>query len=246
MSFTKTKFSTLSKDNRIKKVIFAIKDFLESKKEAEYVNSLLSWLNEFDNLNLSFPSDYYSQGILLNALQNLIKTENSFIEEKCYDDVGRERKIFPIKLILNDIRSPFNVGSIFRTSEAFGVEEIVISGITPIPGKNPKIDKTIKNSYVKHFYTEDIVKTIKSYKSQGYSIISLEKTSNSTDISETNINFPIVLILGNEEFGVMKELLELSDKIVHIKMFGMKNSINVGIATGIALNTIIRASSFLE
>ena len=242
MSFTKQKFLKLSRENKIKKVIFAIKDLLESKKELEYTKSLLVWLNEFEDFSYDLPKDHYEWGILLNTLQNQIKTENQFIEDKCYDDTNIERITFPIKLILHDIRSPFNVGAIFRTSEALGVEEIILSGITPTPENNNKINKTIKNSQVSYIYSENIIETINQLKLTGYKVISLEKTANSIDINIMKIELPLVLIVGNEEFGVKKELLELSDNITHIKMFGQKNSINVGIATGIALNRIVNSN----
>lgn len=239
MGFTREKFLKLSKDNKIKKVIFAVKDLIENKKESTYTETLIKWLNESEETKFYLPHTLYERGILLETLMQLIKEENSFIEEICYDDTNKEKKIFQIKLILNDIRSPFNVGSIIRTSEAFGVEEIIMSGITPTPENNSKVLKTSKSSNVPYTYSEDIIETILKIKEKKYSVISLEKTSNSIDINTTKIDFPMVLILGNEEFGVKKEILDLSDKIVHINMFGYKNSINVSVATGIALNKIV-------
>jgi len=238
MSFTKNKFLSLSKSNKIKKTIFAIKDLIEQRKDEDYPKTLLEWLKESENLDNDLPKNYYEWGILLNRLQSLIKLENEFIEDICYDDPKKERILFPIKLILNDIRSPFNVGAIFRTSEAFGVSEIILSGITPTPENNSKVLKTSKNSEIFYSFSDNIIDKIKNLKSQDFNIVSLEKTANSLPINETDLRYPLCLIVGNEEFGVQKELLELSDYIVHIKLFGKKNSINVGIATGIALNLI--------
>lgn len=239
MSFTKSKFAKLSKDNRIKKAIFAINDYILNKKEVEYPKTLLLWLEEFDNLKFEMPNNTYSWGILLARLQSLVKIENSFLEEVFFDEPQKERTIFPITVILNDIRSPFNVGAIFRTAESFGVSEIILSGITPTPETNTKVFKTSKSAEVCYSYTDDIIAKIKELKQKGVTIFSLEKSSNSKSIKDVKISKPICLVVGNEEFGVQKEILELSNEIVHITLFGKKNSINVAVATGIALNILV-------
>ena len=239
MSFTKEKFLKLSKDNKIKKIIFAIREYLQDFKVEFYPIELLNWLNEVESFNFLIPSSNYDWGILLSKLLQILHEENQFTEEIPFDNPQKERIILPIKVILSDIRSPFNVGSIIRTAEAFCVEELISCGITP-NFDNPKVSKTSKNSNLPFRYFKNTLEAIKILKEECYSIVSLEKTSNSISLNDININQKMAIIVGNEEFGISKEILTLSDYIVHIPMFGTKNSINVSVATGIMLYQMSR------
>jgi len=96
----------------------------------------------------------------------------------------------------------------------------------------------MKESPIRYSYNIDTLETLKKIKEQNYQIICLEKCLNSIPISKVDFYFPLCLIVGNEEFGLSKEILELADKIVHINIFGYKNSLNVSVATGIALHYI--------
>jgi tRNA G18 (ribose-2'-O)-methylase SpoU len=238
MSFTEDKFIILDRSNRIKKVIYAIMEYLEGKKKLGYLKELFVWLNKYEKYNLNFPVNKNQWEEILNVLKDLLYKENPYTERIPYDDKTRTRKILPIIVLLNDIRSPFNVGSILRNSEAFGVEKVILCGITPDPVKNKKVFKTFKNVNINYEYYENSKEVITSLKSNNYKIYVLDKTSNSNDINITKIEAPLVLILGNEEFGVSKDLLEISDEIFHINMLGIKKSLNVSVACGIALYKI--------
>lgn len=136
-----------------------------------------------------------------------------------------------------------NVGSLFRIADAFGLERIYLSGSSPVP-PNSKIKKTSRSTekYVPFSYEEDPVGLVKKLKSVGYTVISLEITSTSIDIRQLSISpdEKICLILGSENAGVNSELLNVSDKTVHIPMLGRNSSMNVAAACSIATFEIIR------
>ena len=235
MSFTEDKFIILDKSKRLKKVIYAILEYLEGKKKVSYLRELFDWLNKYENYNFNLPKNKKEWQEILNILKDLLYKENPYSEKTPYDDKNKTRKIIPITVLLDDIRSPFNVGSILRNSEAFGVEKVILCGITPDPNKNRKVLKTSKYANINFEYFQNSKKALLLFKSKDYKIYALDKTSNSRDINNVKMKVPLVLILGNEEFGVSKDLLELSDDIIHINMMGIKNSINVSVACGIAL-----------
>ncbi|NOQ94280.1 MAG: TrmH family RNA methyltransferase [Methylophaga sp.] len=148
----------------------------------------------------------------------------------------------PVCLLLNDFESPANVGSIFRIADAFGIEKIYLTGITPVP-PNRKMMRTSRatEKFVSYQYSERAVETINDLKSQDYKIISLEITSSSRDIRTLSLSSEdkVCLILGAENEGVNSQLLALSDETIHIPMLGENSSINVAVAGAIAVFEII-------
>jgi 23S rRNA (guanosine2251-2'-O)-methyltransferase len=150
----------------------------------------------------------------------------------------------PLKaLLLHDIRSVHNVGSIFRTADGFGVDVIYISGHTPTPidrfGRaRPDLAKVALGAEISVTWksVEDPVDFLRKMKKNGAQVIALEQDAKSIDIwdiqkSET----PAILVLGNEVDGVSPQLLKLADMIVEIPMVGEKESFNVSVAAGIAM-----------
>lgn len=235
MAFTEKKFAGLSKDNKIKKVVFSIREYLVDVESEIYVARLLDWLNKFENMQLPKPRNRQEWGILSNHLLQFLHEENPFLEKVPFDNPGNERNVIPLKLLLDNFRSPFNVGSLMRTAEALGVEELILTGITPTPEHNSKVAKTSKEAEIPHIHIEDAQNYLKDIKSKGYKVYAIEKTSNSKPVKKFNFEFPLLFIVGNEEFGISKELLALSDEIIHIPMLGKKNSLNVSVAAGIVL-----------
>lgn len=142
-------------------------------------------------------------------------------------------------LILPNIRSCHNVGAMFRTADACGVDQIFLVGYTPVPPR-PEIDKVAlgAETWMKWKQYKNLKVLIKNLKKRGVSIVALEKTAQSTDIGKTDFSFPLALIVGNEVDGVSSDILELCDSVVHIPMLGKKESLNVSIAAGIAMYTI--------
>jgi 23S rRNA (guanosine2251-2'-O)-methyltransferase len=148
-------------------------------------------------------------------------------------------------LILNDIRSVLNVGAIFRTADAIGINKIYLTGYTPVPvdrfGRDRKdlaksalgAEKTVDWESV-----DDIFDLIKNLKEKDFEILSLEQSNDSIDYKKAGDkieNKNTAIILGNEVGGVDEKLLEQSDYIVEIPMKGEKESLNVSVATGILL-----------
>ena len=141
-----------------------------------------------------------------------------------------------IIIILDNIRSLNNIGSIFRTCDAFKIEKIILCGICGRP-PHREINKTALGStdFVKWEYYEQIQKPITKLINAGYEIISIEQTKKSIFLNEYKPKNKVVFILGNEVKGVSKESLNLSNYHVEIPQYGKKKSMNVTICTGIVL-----------
>lgn len=139
-------------------------------------------------------------------------------------------------VICDNIRSLYNVGSIFRTSDALGVKKIYLCGITgtPLQSGLTKVSLGAENS-VEWEHREKTSQIITSLKKKGVKIVALELVKNkSVDIKKFKPKFPLALIVGNEVEGVSSHLLKKADDIIHIPMRGKKESLNVSVAYGIA------------
>lgn len=149
----------------------------------------------------------------------------------------------PIVLVLDNIRSMHNVGSAFRTCDAFNVERLYLCGITATPPQK-EIAKTALGATesVDWEYKESVSELAKELKSEGYALILVEQTDNSVMLQDFNFAQyeKVALFVGNEVFGVSEELLPLCDAAVEIPQFGTKHSLNVAVATGITLWEAIR------
>jgi len=141
-----------------------------------------------------------------------------------------------IYLILDNIRSAQNVGTMIRTAESAGVEKIFLCGITPSL-TNPKVLKTSLGAEKSIDITSanNTFELLKKLKNEEFDIVSLELSEKAEDYTETKYKYPLALIVGNEVSGISEEILLLSDKIIKIPMRGKKNSLNVAVATGIAI-----------
>lgn len=141
-----------------------------------------------------------------------------------------------VTVILNNIRSLHNVGSIFRTSDGAGVEKIWLCGITGYP-PNPQIAKTALDAqeHVPWEYAEDPAVIIDRLKSQGYQIVLLEQTQESIPYDEFIPQGPVCLILGNEIEGISEGILSKCDTAIEINMAGIKHSLNVSVAFGVVI-----------
>ena len=142
-------------------------------------------------------------------------------------------------LILPNIRSCHNVGAMFRTGDACGVDQIFLVGYTPVPPR-PEIDKVAlgAETWMKWEQKKNLKIFVKNLKKKGVQIVALEKTEVSEDIGAVDFTFPLALIVGNEVDGVEPDILELCDRVVHIPMLGRKQSLNVSIAAGIGMYVI--------
>lgn len=148
-----------------------------------------------------------------------------------------EVKKLPVYIILDSIRSSYNVGSIFRTSDGVMVEKIFLCGYTPTP-ENKEVFKTALGSQesVEWEYVKDPKEVVTRLKAEGVKISALELTEKSTTYSEVNpANFPMCLIVGNEVAGVSQDLLDMCDFTIEIPQYGIKQSLNVGVAYGVSI-----------
>jgi len=147
----------------------------------------------------------------------------------------------PIVLVLDSIRSAFNVGSLFRTSDTAGVAEVITTGITCKP-PHPKLLKTAMQSidHVRHRHFEDIVSCVKALKGEGYQIVVMETTAKSQHYMQVEYPAKTALICGNEITGVDVRAIELADLMVEIPTYGVKNSLNVAAAVPVVLFAIVQ------
>lgn len=144
----------------------------------------------------------------------------------------------PLIIIADNVRSMHNVGSIFRTSDAFLVEKIYLCGITPTP-PHREIQKTALGATesVDWQYAENTLEVINQLKKEGWTILALEQTTNSVMLDELKVEKgeKIAIVLGNEVEGVNQEVINLCHKAVEIPQFGTKHSFNVSVSCGIML-----------
>lgn len=171
--------------------------------------------------------------IKLNAKQ--LRTSRKNPEE------FRKLKENPIYLILDDVLDTYNIGSIFRLADAVAVKKIILCGETQIP-PNSRIKKASINTteWVEWEYAPTAVEAIAKLKakSKKLKIIAVEQSKKSIPYTKMKVEFPVVLVVGNETRGVSKEVLRLADEIVELPMFGVNKSLNVMISLGIILYKI--------
>lgn len=141
-----------------------------------------------------------------------------------------------IHLVLDNIRSAYNVGSIFRTADAAGITKIHICGITPDPN-NPKVLKTALDSEraVDWEKSNDTISIVTQLKKEGFTIYSAEITDRSVDFHKVEYPDNTAIVLGNEIEGVDLRVLRESDKHIVIPMRGIKESLNVSVSAGIIM-----------
>lgn len=141
-----------------------------------------------------------------------------------------------IILIAHNVRSLWNVGSLFRSGDAFNISHIHLTGYTPAPPRK-EITKTAigADEWIPWSKDEDVLAVIAQRKADGYSVIALELAEGSQPIVESRPKGPVCIVVGHEILGVPEEVQRACDAIVHIPMLGRKKSLNVSVAAGIAL-----------
>lgn len=159
-----------------------------------------------------------------------------------HKDTNNSAKIFPIKLLCDGVKSPSNIGALFRICDALGVSEIVFCNLD-LNIKSSRLQKTARSTQkkVSHRITTDIISEINQFKKDGFQILALEITDKSISLENISISRDkkTILIIGNEQNGISDAVLNLADKVISIPMFGENSSMNVVQATSIALYTII-------
>jgi tRNA G18 (ribose-2'-O)-methylase SpoU len=153
----------------------------------------------------------------------------------------RESEKIPVTVVLDNVRSMHNVGSIFRTADAFLIEKIILCGYTPQP-PHRDINKTALGATetVAWEYASDIISLLQLLSEKGHFIAAVEQAEGSTMLPEfiKPDNQTLVVVFGNEVEGVQDGVLELCDAAIEIPQMGMKHSLNVSVAAGIVLYSL--------
>jgi tRNA G18 (ribose-2'-O)-methylase SpoU len=147
----------------------------------------------------------------------------------------------PVSLVLDNIRSIYNVGSFFRTADASGVEKLYLSGITGAP-PHKGLAKTAlgAEATVPWEYVSSVPQLLDDLSARQYEIVALETTVQAVDLFDWQPNFPVCILFGNEVDGLPQELAARADRHVRIPMLGMKHSLNVATAGGIVMYELLR------
>lgn len=138
---------------------------------------------------------------------------------------------FPLAFVLENIRSGFNVGSLFRLADSVGAERVVRVGYTPEPDEKTSLGT---NALTTDEHFPDLETAVAKLKFQGYQIVALETAQNSLSLFDWQPQGPTALLVGNERFGLEASALQLCDQVVSIPMSGQKNSLNVSQALSVA------------
>lgn len=159
------------------------------------------------------------------------------------ENADQTHPVSGIEVLLDNLRSTLNVGSIFRTADGGGVAYIYCCGTTPTP-QHPKIEKTSLGAegFLPWTYRTNALDLVVEQKAAGLQIVSLEASPNATSIFSgpaVKNDKPILLVVGNEVSGIDPAIIEASDRVLYIPMVGKKSSLNVAVAFGIAVYTLI-------
>ncbi|MAB95387.1 MAG: RNA methyltransferase [Flavobacteriales bacterium] len=164
------------------------------------------------------------------------KLKNKDLERISIEEFKKSRKT-PITIVLDNVRSSLNVGSVFRTSDAFLIEKIILCGITPTP-PNKDIRKSALGSTnsVDWDYENNTIDAVLKLKKNNYQIIGVEQVKESIMLNNFNISKdPIAIIFGNEVDGVNNDVINLCNEIIEIPQFGTKHSLNISVSSGIVI-----------
>ena len=165
------------------------------------------------------------------------KLENSELNRMSVDDFKEASKT-PLIIVLDDIRSLNNIGSVFRTSDAFLVEKIFLCGITATP-PNKEIHKTALGATetVTWEHSENVLEVIEKLKSDGVKVFAIEQVERSIFLNDFEIekNQKYALVFGNEVFGVSQKAVEMCDGTIEIPQLGTKHSLNIAVSAGIVI-----------
>ncbi len=165
------------------------------------------------------------------------KLENKELERKSIEDFKTATKT-PIIIILDDIRSLHNIGSVFRTADSFLIEKIYLCGITAIP-PNKEIHKTALGATetVTWEYAENVLEVIENLKKENVQVFAIEQVENAIYLNDFEVkkNQKYALIFGNEVFGVSQNAIEICNGTIEIPQLGTKHSLNIAVSAGIVV-----------
>jgi 23S rRNA (guanosine2251-2'-O)-methyltransferase len=155
--------------------------------------------------------------------------------------VYEEVRELPVALLLDNVRSLYNVGAFFRTADAAGLSRLYLCGITGCP-PHRGISKTALGAEknVTWEYAADSLQVLRTLRSAGYEIAAIETSNTSIDLFDWQPAFPVCVIFGNEIEGIRREVAKCADTHVRIPMLGVKHSLNVATAGGVVIYELLR------
>ncbi len=147
----------------------------------------------------------------------------------------------PVVVVLDRVRSAYNVGAFFRSADGARIAKLVLTGYTGCP-PHPGISKTALGAerQVPWEHNNDPLAAVRSLKARGHQLAAVETSAHAQDLFEWNPSFPLTVIFGNEVEGTKPELAAECDALVRIPMLGMKQSLNVAVAGGIIMYELLR------
>ncbi|MBX3023081.1 MAG: TrmH family RNA methyltransferase [Bdellovibrionales bacterium] len=162
-----------------------------------------------------------------------LRDDEFLVEEGDGGDKVADR--VPLKLIVENLRSAFNVGALFRTSECLGISEILLCGYTPGPDDDKTMRTAMGTAAMVPWRRVDRTRTAcEELRKEGYKIVALETAANAVSLHDFKFTAaPLAFVLGNERFGLEGDTLQAVDAVCRIPVRGIKNSMNVGVAFGI-------------
>ena len=176
------------------------------------------------------------------------KLENSELERKSIEDFKQSEKT-PLILVLDDIRSLHNIGSVFRTADAFLIEKIYLCGITATP-PNKEIHKTALGATetVAWEHAESVLDVIQKLKAENIQTFAIEQVESAIFLQnfEVENNQKYALVFGNEVFGVAQEAVAVCDGAIEIPQLGTKHSLNISVSAGIVVWDLFKKMHFTK
>jgi len=147
----------------------------------------------------------------------------------------------PVVVVLDRVRSAYNVGAFFRNADGAGVAKLVLTGYTGYP-PHPGISKTALGAedQIEWEHSSDPLVSVRALRAAGYQLAAIETSAHAEDLYEWNPTFPLAVIFGNEVDGTSPELADECDSLVRIPMLGVKQSLNVAVAGGIVMYELLR------
>lgn len=255
--YTQAKFQELSEQRKLRVIldfIYKIEQNWENDKfkfdSIDQLTSYFKWFGFFESKNrylkkLADLEFSLRPEMTLRQLLNLavpierylnvsIKDEHMLVVTR-EDQTGNGRQVFPIRLVLDHLRSAFNVGSIYRTAECLGIEHIYLIGYSPTPSEAGVV-KTAMGceklvSWSQHDHISEVVQILNQ---DGFMKVGLETIEGGKNFDQLAKGIPVALFVGNERFGLSEDLICQLDACVSIPMRGQKNSLNVSNAISIA------------
>ncbi|MAE74430.1 MAG: hypothetical protein CL675_10065 [Bdellovibrionaceae bacterium] len=249
------KFKALS-DLRKAQVILSLllaareQDSLEQRRRViSVLHNYFSWLDDIESdpifarlRHLVFSLDegasirrFLDIIVPLERFLNLsVKDSELGIEVTCDDQAKPASAAYPIFVVLDHLRSAFNVGSIFRTSDGLGVKHVYLVGYTPTP-EDAGVKKTAMGAtdFVSWSHHERLDEVLSLLDGQGVEVVGMETSQSAENLDEVQFDRPVAVVMGNERFGLEPASLSKLSRLVSVSMHGRKNSLNVATAFGI-------------